>query len=211
MDNGKATNPNGDQQKIGEQIYNRLISKGYTPAAADAAVGNFMGEGLNRGGGYGTAIVNDPSGSGSPGKSRGIGQWRNERGTALENFANSGGYQGGWRNIDAQVDFFDHELKSQYPGLYNKMQTSNDGASINSDLVYKYERPAERLRASTTQQRIANARGFSNRRKANKPRVADPGQDQNDAPGSSPSAPTSSTGGASTAPTASAGSRNGTA
>lgn len=201
-DDGRATNPNGNQQQIGERIYDRLISKGYTPGAASAAVGNFMGEGLNKAGGYGTSIVNDPSGTGKPGRSRGIAQWRNERGVALENF--SKGYEGGWRNIDAQVDFFDHELKTQYGGLYNKMRTSNDTASITRDLVYDFERPAERLRASTTQQRLANARGFENKRKAGqKPaevRRGDKGMNQKDADGApQPSEPRPSSGGGSSA------------
>ncbi len=201
-DDGRATNPNGNQQQIGEQIYNRLISKGYTPGAADAAVGNFMGEGLNKVGGYGTAIKYDPSGKGKPGWSRGFGQWRNERGTDLENFA-AGKYEGGWRNTFAQVDFFDHELKTKYPSLYNKMQTSNDTASITRDLVYDYEKPAEHLRASTTQQRIANARGFANKRKANKPRTGDDGMNKADANAApSPAGGSKSSGaGSSAAPT----------
>lgn len=86
------------------QAYQRLISKGWTPAQAAGIVGNIAAEsGLN-------TQARNP-GDGSDGSdSIGIAQWNGNRAKALKSFADANGTD--WHDLNTQIDFIDHELRT---------------------------------------------------------------------------------------------------
>ncbi|WP_153003595.1 phage tail tip lysozyme [Aureimonas ureilytica] len=119
-----------DLDERGRYIYQGLRQRGLSHVAAAASVGHGRQE----------SSLNAAGPDGDSGTSSGIWQWRNERRTALQSFAQSRGAN--WRDVDTQMDFFVHELKTS-PGerlAWNRLQAATDYTSAAEALMH-FERP----------------------------------------------------------------------
>lgn len=117
------------------RAYQRLISKGWAPHQAAGIVGNLMAE---SGRGLNTQAVN--AGDGSDGSdSIGVAQWNGARAKALKDFAAANGTD--WHNIDTQIDFIDHELRTSERAAGENLARSTTAEDAAAAFV-GYERPA---------------------------------------------------------------------
>ncbi|WP_153005274.1 phage tail tip lysozyme [Aureimonas ureilytica] len=119
-----------DLDERGRYIYQGLRQRGLSHVAAAASVGHGRQE----------SSLNAAGPDGDSGTSSGVWQWRNERRAALQSFAQSRGAN--WRDVDTQMDFFVHELKTS-PGerlAWNRLQAATDYTSAAEALMH-FERP----------------------------------------------------------------------
>lgn len=97
------------QAPVGGRVgraYQRFISKGWAPHQAAGIVGNLQAE---SGADLNTQARN--AGDGSDGSdSIGVAQWNGRRAQALKAFAAERGTD--WHDLDTQIDFIDHELRT---------------------------------------------------------------------------------------------------
>ncbi|WP_062203479.1 phage tail tip lysozyme [Aureimonas sp. AU12] len=148
----------GDLETRGKYIYDGLRQRGLSHVAAAAGVGHARQE----------SSLNAAGPDGDKGTSSGLFQWRNERRTALQNFARAPRYaeQGkSWRDTDVQLDFFVDELKTKEKLAWNRLQAATDITSATEALMH-FERPQHYTaraprRGHGWDNRLANARWAS--------------------------------------------------
>lgn len=117
------------------RAYQRLISKGWTPAQAAGVVGNLTAE---SGGSLNTQARNP--GDGSDGSdSIGVAQWNGARAKALKAFAADRGTD--WHDFDTQIDFVDHELRTSERGAGENLARATNAEEAAAAFT-GYERPA---------------------------------------------------------------------
>lgn len=117
------------------RAYQRLISKGWTPAQAAGVVGNLTAE---SGGSLNTQARNP--GDGSDGSdSIGVAQWNGARAKALKAFAAERGTD--WHDFDTQIDFVDHELRTSERGAGENLARATNAEEAAAAFT-GYERPA---------------------------------------------------------------------
>lgn len=139
---GVPTAPGGPTQQQ-SYAYQKFMELGHTPQSAAAMVANLSGES----GRTLRADAMNNSGSETPGAvnargSYGIAQWNGDRQFGLLQYARQ--TNGDPRSIDTQIGFVDHELKTQYPGLYAASRDPNTPApALLQRYVADYERPAD--------------------------------------------------------------------
>lgn len=105
-----------------------LVDRGYAPHQAAAIVGNLTQESNVRPDG----VVGDN------GTAFGIAQWRGPRFAGLQQFAQQNGTD--WRNLDTQLGYLDHELKTTERGAGDALRSAPDVRSA-TRAVIGYERP----------------------------------------------------------------------
>lgn len=113
----------------------RLQSRGWSKEQAAGIVGNLLGESsLN------TGAVNP--GDGADGSdSIGLAQWNGPRARALKQFAADQGKD--WRDLELQLDFIDHEIRSS-PSERKAFEALKNASDVTSaaEAFIMYERPA---------------------------------------------------------------------
>lgn len=115
--------------KNAEYAYSWLVNHGLTRAGAAGVVGNLMAEsGL------------DPHAVGDGGTSFGIAQWHEGRGDAMKQFVAA---HGGKNDLDTQLGFLFHELKSGYGGLLDHLSSTHNVGEAAAAWMKQYERPAD--------------------------------------------------------------------
>lgn len=122
--------PGGPPQTNGTAnvVAQEFLKRGYSPVAVAGILGNFQRE----------SSMN-PSVMDDAGTSGGLGQWHNERLSALKQFSQQQGMD--WRDPLAQVAFTDHELRTSESNVFQRLQaakTPREAATAFMD----YERPA---------------------------------------------------------------------
>lgn len=111
-----------------DEIAQRLRQRGFSEAGAAGIVQN-----IKRESGF------DPTKPGDGGTSYGLFQHHNERKTALEKFAKDAGKEAS--DPDVQIDFADHEMKTQYPKLRAQLAAETDPAKAEEAFRRVFERP----------------------------------------------------------------------
>lgn len=128
----------------------RFQSKGWTKEQAAGIVGNLLGESsLN------THAVNP--GDGADGSdSIGLAQWNGPRARALKQFAADQGRD--WRDLELQLDFIDHELRTS-PSERKAFEALKNAADVTSaaEAFIMYERP------QGSDQGVRNAHNYKGR------------------------------------------------
>lgn len=115
------------------RAYQRLISKGWTPAQAAGIVGNLSAEsGLN-------TQARNPGDGQDGSDSIGVAQWNGGRARALKQFAAARGTD--WHDLDTQIDFLDHELRTSERGAGETLARATNAEEAAAAFV-GYERPA---------------------------------------------------------------------
>ena len=130
----EAAQANSNTGKVNQDyIYNYLANKGFSKAAICGILANIEYES-----GFKTTIKGDK------GTSYGICQWHNERWTRLKNYCKENNLDSS--SIEGQTAFLEHELKTYYPKLYNKLKSipnTKEGAYQAAALwTTDFERPA---------------------------------------------------------------------
>lgn len=123
-----STAASGDLTTRARYVRDGLIARGLSPVAAAAAAGHGRQESTLRADGP----------DGDAGTSSGIWQWRNERRTALQNFASKRGAS--WRDTDTQMDFFVHELQTREKRAWTGLQRAGTLEAATEALMH-FERP----------------------------------------------------------------------
>lgn len=116
------------QRLSADDISKRLRERGFSEAGAAGIVQN-----IKRESGF------DPGNVGDGGTSYGLFQHHNERKTALEKFAKDAGKDAS--DPDVQIDFADHEMKTQYPKLRAQLAAETDPAKAEEAFRRVFERP----------------------------------------------------------------------
>lgn len=114
-------------------IRNKFVSLGYPEHVANGLVGNIMQE-------SGTGINTGAVGDG--GYSIGMGQWNKKRGQALKAYAKERGTD--WKDLDTQILYLDHELKTTEKAAYNavlKTKTASEAAKVLSNKFWRPGKP----------------------------------------------------------------------
>ena len=104
----------GDTQA---SIYKMLREKGYSKAACCAIFANMEHESGFRKDALGDYEGDTPT-------SYGLCQWHNSRWTDLKNYCSEHGYDES--SLEGQIAFMDHELKTKYQGVYDKLMSVDD-------------------------------------------------------------------------------------
>ena len=135
----------GNTLSAGEQvqakaIYDYLIQRGFSPAAASGILGNMMVES-----GLRTDNLNPNEGA------IGFCQWEGDRRTALESFATANGKS--VTDWHVQIDFMMHELQTNESGAYAKLKSAQTPREAAAVFDQCYERSSGEARA----QRMQNA------------------------------------------------------
>jgi len=116
------------------RAYQRLIAKGWAPHQAAGIVGNLQAE---SGSSLNTQARN--AGDGSDGSdSIGLAQWNGKRARALKDFAAAQGKD--WHDFDVQVDFIDHELRTDERAAGENLARSTNAEEAAAAFA-GYERP----------------------------------------------------------------------
>ncbi|WP_433709861.1 phage tail tip lysozyme [Nocardia sp. CA-084685] len=134
----------GGKKATASEIYQYLLSKGFTPAQAAGILGNMQVES-----GFDTGAYNPGEGA------IGLCQWEGGRRTNLEAFAASQG-----RSVTdwhTQVDFMIHELKGSESGAYSHLTSANSPGAAAAAFDQYYERSSGEARG----QRVANANSIA--------------------------------------------------
>lgn len=122
-----------------------FVALGYTPEQAAGIVGNLVQESGVR-----------PSGAvGDNGTAFGLAQWRGERLTRLQRYANSQGAD--WKDFKTQLNFIDVELKNHETSAYKALKGAKTIDEATAAFV-GYERPK-----GWTPQNPRGGHGFGNR------------------------------------------------
>lgn len=138
-DNPNATNKNPSIDTSGgneKAAYDFFVSQGYSPAGAAGIVANLKTES-----GYKTTAVGDN------GQARSLAQWHPDRYNALV----KQGFD--LNNFGSALAAIDHEMQSDYPGIYQKMKAATDPAQA----AALFDRGFERSSGETTQTRMRDA------------------------------------------------------
>ena len=125
-------------------LYQGLVRRGYSEAAAAGIAGNLVFESGGR-----------PGVLGDQGTSAGLAQWHAERLDALKSFATSRGKD--WRDPETQLDFLDRELRtteSVTGGLLRTATTPEQAAQI---FATGFERPATATAGYGSRQALAKS------------------------------------------------------
>ena len=139
-------NAGADENATGERskyIQQKLMSMGFTAAAAAGVVGNLVQES-----GLRTDAIGDNGTSG------GLAQWHNERLDALKRFAAARGKE--WTDLDTQIEFLAEEMRTSYADTYAKMQNAELPEIAGQIMTDEYEIPDPA--SANYAQRQANAR-----------------------------------------------------
>lgn len=118
----------GADSERAQYIRDKLMSLGWSKAAASGIVGNLVQES-----GLRTDAVGDDGTSG------GIAQWHNERWEALKRYAAARGKE--WTDLDTQIAYLDHELRTNESEAGNKLHNVQDAAEGASVFMHEFERP----------------------------------------------------------------------
>jgi hypothetical protein len=110
-------------------VFGKFLELGYEPHIASGFVGNFMVE-------SGPSLRTDAVGDG--GAAYGIAQW-NDRRRALEAFAQKRGKSPS--DLDTQIAFVDHELKTSEAGAWSRISQAKDAREAAAFVSKYYERP----------------------------------------------------------------------
>lgn len=105
-----------------------FIRKGWKPHQAAGIVGNLMAE----------SGVQPTGPSGDNGTAHGLGQWREDRFENLKKFSASHGWN--WRDMDAQLEFVQHELEGAEKSAGDKIRSATNVQEANDGMI-AYERP----------------------------------------------------------------------
>lgn len=132
----------GADSERAQYIREKLESKGWSAAAAAGIVGNLVQE---------SGLRTDAIGDG--GTSGGLAQWHNERLEALKRFAAARGKE--WTDLDTQIDYLDHELRTNESEAGDKLRNVQDAAEGASVFMREFERPE--ISTANEEQRVANA------------------------------------------------------
>lgn len=134
----------GGQKVQAQQIYQYLLSKGFSPAQAAGILGNMQVESsLN------TGAYNSAEGA------IGLCQWEGGRRSELEAFAaNKPGGVSNWKN---QVDFMITELKGSEGGAYSRLMSSTTAG----DAAAAFDQLYERSSGSARGERVADANAIA--------------------------------------------------
>ena len=127
----------------GGQVYNGLISRGFTPVQAAALAGNMQQESSF-----------NPNSDNTREGAVGILQWRQDRRQALDAFAAARGKQA--TDLDTQLDFVAHEMKGSEAASAKPFLEAKDLESANAAL-HGYIRYGD----DTEPTRLAYAKGFA--------------------------------------------------
>lgn len=139
-------NAAADENATGERskyIQQKLMSMGFSAAAAAGVVGNLVQES-----GLRTDAIGDNGTSG------GLAQWHNERLDALKRFAAARGKK--WTDLDTQIEFLAEEMRTSYADTYAKMQSAELPEIAGQIMTDEYEIPDPA--SANYAQRQANAR-----------------------------------------------------
>jgi hypothetical protein len=129
--------------------------RGWTKEQAAGIVGNLIQESRLRTG------ARNP-GDGSDGSdSIGIAQWNSGRATALKNFAASRGKP--VTDLDTQLAFVDHELRTSHSGAGEKLRNARSAAEAAAAIVTDYERPKGSNRGASMADGWGNRLGHARR------------------------------------------------
>lgn len=131
-------------------IRDKLMSLGWSKAAASGIVGNLVQES-----GLRTDAVGDDGTSG------GIAQWHNERWDALKRYAAARGKE--WTDLDTQIAYLDHELRTNESEAGDKLRNVKDAAEGASVFMHEFERPD--IFSANEDDRAANAMVIYNKDK----------------------------------------------
>jgi len=112
------------------QAMQYLMGKDWSQNAAAGIVGNLYAESRL-----------DPTRSGDNGTSVGIAQWHNERMVAMKQWITAQGKD--WRDLYAQLDFLDHELRTSERLAGNQLRLAGSPIQAARTFMDKFERPAE--------------------------------------------------------------------
>jgi len=104
-----------------------LTELGYSPIQAAGIVGNLIQE-------SGPSLDTDIAGD--QGTSHGIAQWRGDRFRALQQYAGNGD----WRDLDTQIRFLDHELRTRETSAYGALQNAQNVDEATAAFI-GFERP----------------------------------------------------------------------
>ena len=140
----------GADSERAQYIRDKLMSLGWSKAAASGIVGNLVQES-----GLRTDAVGDDGTSG------GIAQWHNERWDALRRFAAERGKD--WTDLDTQIAYLDHELRTNESEAGNKLRNVQDAAEGASVFMREFERPD--IFSANEDDRAANAMVIYNKDK----------------------------------------------
>lgn len=127
----------------------RLMSKGWSQAAASGIVGNFVSESKMN------PSARNPNDAGPGLDSVGLGQWNRERLANLQKFAGSQGKN--WQDFLTQVDFADWELRNTHKGVGSRLQMAKDAQAAGDIAMREYEVPHKNEIAKTGAARIGNS------------------------------------------------------
>lgn len=111
----------------GRRIFDYFIARGFSKNQAAAWVGNFVQE---------SALDSSAVQPGGPG--RGLGQWGDERFTALQAFAKDRGTT--WQDEQTQLDFVWHELTGSEKAAYRKIKAAKTLEAAVAAIGQSYER-----------------------------------------------------------------------
>jgi len=142
--NANAQPLSGGSKVQANQIYQYLISLGFTPAQAAGILGNMQVES-----GFNTGAYNQGEGA------IGLCQWEGGRRTALEQFAASQGKPASdWK---VQVDFMMKELQGSESGALSRLK----GATTAGDAAAIFDQYYERSAGTSRSQRVADANSIA--------------------------------------------------
>lgn len=141
-----------DRSRYAYQYY---LNKGYTPQAAAGITGNLMVES----GRFSDDVLSGQR-RGDKGTAFGAAQWRGERLTGLNKYAEQNGLDP--RSMDAQLGYVDHEMRTGSDAgagiAYQKLQQAQTPAEAAQAFMNHYERPNAdpSINAIATRQTYAN-------------------------------------------------------
>ncbi|MBF6241552.1 hypothetical protein IU474_31405 [Nocardia otitidiscaviarum] len=135
--------PEGQRARV-DEMYQRLLDNGFTPAQAAGILGNLQAES-----GFRTDAWNAGEAS------LGLAQWRGDRLEGLERFAAArGGSVTDWR---IQIDYISHELQNKESAAYAHLRNARTPGEAAAVFDQYYERSDGSARAK----RIANANSIA--------------------------------------------------
>lgn len=112
-----------------------LEQRGWRRPAAAGIAGNVAGE---------SGVSLNPRAIGDGGQAIGLFQHNGPRAQALQAYASQRGKS--WDDPLVQVDFAEHEINTQYPGLRERLNASATPHHAATTFMNEFERPAERQR-----------------------------------------------------------------
>ena len=147
-DRMRAPKISGTTRERGQRLVSKLVSLGYTPAAAAGIAGNIQQE----------SSFNPSVRPGDKGTAHGLAQWRGDRWVNMQKYAASKGKSP--YDFDTQVEFIDYEMGTSSGGrIRDRMRKETDPRRAADLFALKYERPQGAQTGNAN-----NIHGINNRR-----------------------------------------------